>query len=124
MTQAINGRVGIETRTDRDYKEVVQGAETTLLFIVDGQFIKSNFDLITVKFGDNKHHVVTVVDTLDDDTLIETLLQRDDIQVFTCKLSAENTAALSPGSIRIEISFDDQKCILPMSLIVLKQVEE
>lgn len=113
--------VGAVAVSPDEYYEIVQGESKLLLFIVGvkGRFAQAVPDEITVKLRDTKKVTQTVVNAS-----ITRIAQELDAQMFRAAITAEQTAALFPGLIQVEISIDNQKTVLTHSLKLVEAIEE
>jgi hypothetical protein len=115
----LSARVSGLALPQKKFYEIVQGEEKTITFVVeaDGRFNVSSSNEIIVKFQDSEGHVEVV---LDED--IQRITEELDIQVFRATLTEEQTDLLTPGLIKVEIEFDEQKAILTQAVKVLEEI--
>jgi hypothetical protein len=120
----LHARVGeLPAEIIQNFYEIVQGETKTLTFIVVavGRFEVAECDAIVCKFADTTNNVVVIEE--DDYGNIQRVCQELDIQVIRCTLSSEQTASLTPGMLRAEISFDQQKAALHYTLKMIEQID-
>lgn len=116
----LQGRFGSFNPVDGDYIDVVQGEQKKLLIILEAVTGALPVDTpldVAIEFADVQSNKVTIANAD-----VTRVLSRVDLQVYEITLTTANTAALSAGALKVEVTADNQKARLDEMVRIIGEI--